>query len=158
MTATAEATGNGSGGVGEVAHSAVRGIIGAAAMSGMRELTVGLGLVEEPPPRAIARQKSKGLFHLAPRRKRRVAVELMHWGYGAAAGAAFGLMPEGLRRRAWFGPVYGVALWLGFEAVQAPLLGLEQAKKPRPVERVALVADHLLYGYVLNEMRERPQG
>jgi hypothetical protein len=147
----------GSGRAHEVVHGAMRGIIGAAAMSGMRELTVGLGLVEEPPPRAIARQKSKGIFHLVPRKKRHVAVELMHWGYGAAAGVVFALLPEGLRKRRWFGPVYGVALWASFEAVQAPLMGLKQAQEARPVERAALVADHLLYGFVLSEMRARPQ-
>jgi hypothetical protein len=141
----------------EVAHAAIRGVIGAAAMSGMRELTVGLGLVEEPPPRAIARQKSKGLFRLVPRKRRHVIVELMHWSYGAVAGAVFGALPEGLRRRRWFGPVYGLVVLFGFEAIQAPLLGLKQAKEPRPVERAALVADHLLYGYVLSEMRARPQ-
>jgi hypothetical protein len=69
----------------------------------------------------------------------------------------FGLLPDGLRRRRWFGPAYGVVLWFGFEAVQAPLMGLKQAHEPRPVERVALIADHLLYGYVLSEMRARPQ-
>ena len=158
MTATQEALGAENGaGASEVAHAAIRGVIGAAAMSGMRELTVGLGLVEEPPPRAIARQQAKALFHLAPRKKRHAAVELMHWGYGAAAGAMFGLLPEELRHKRWFGPVYGVVLWFGFEAVQAPLMGLDQAHKARPVERLALVADHILYGFVLSELRARPR-
>jgi len=39
---------------GEVLHSAMRGAIAAAAMTGMRALTVSLGLVEQPPPQAIA--------------------------------------------------------------------------------------------------------
>jgi hypothetical protein len=37
------------------------------------------------------------------------------------------------------------------------LLGLTQAKRLRPAERSALAADHLLYGFVLSEMRRRPQ-
>jgi hypothetical protein len=141
----------------EVPHAAVRGVIGAMAMSGMRELTVSLGLVDEPPPRAIARQKSKGIFHLVPKKRRHAAVELMHWGYGTAGGAVFGLLPDSVRRRRWVGPLYGLVLWFGFEAIQAPLLGLKQAKEPRPVERAALAADHVLYGFVLSELRERPQ-
>jgi hypothetical protein len=145
------------GGPQEVVHAAVRGVIGAMAMSGMRELTNALGLIGEPPPRAIARQKSKGVFRAAPRRKRRAVVELMHWGYGAAGGAGFGLLPEKLRARRWVGPVYGLVLWLSFEAVQAPLLGLKQAHERRLVERVTLAADHALYGFVLSEMRARPQ-
>lgn len=160
MSAGAESrpSGGSGGPAGELVHAAMRGVIGAMAMSGARELTVGLGLVKEPPPRAIARQKSKGLYRFAPRKKRQAAVELMHWGYGAGGGAVFGLLPEGLRRRPWVGPVYGLVLWLGFEMVQAPLMGLEQAHKLRPVERATLAADHLLYGFVLSEMRARPQG
>jgi hypothetical protein len=127
------------------------------AMTGMRAFTVSLGLVEEPPPRAIARQKSKGLFRLVPRKQRRAGVELMHWGYGAAGGALFGALPQDVRQKAWAGPIYGMVLLFGFEAVQSPLLGLEQAKKPRLVERLALAADHGLYGLVLSEFRERPR-
>ena len=141
----------------EMVHAAARGIVGAMAMSGMRELTVSLGLIDEPPPRAIARQKSKGLFRATRRKKRHAAVELMHWGYGAGGGAVFGALPEDLRRRAWFGPAYGLVLWLGFELVQAPLMGLKQAHQLRSVERVTLAVDHLLYGFVLSELRARPR-
>ena len=48
-------------------------------------------------------------------------------------------------------------LWLSFELVQAPLMGLKQAKELRPLERAALAADHLLYGLVLSETRSRPR-
>jgi hypothetical protein len=140
-----------------VAHAALRGGIAAMAMSGMRVLSTELGLVEEPPPQAIFRQRAKRLLRLAPRRHRRAAIELAHWGYGAGGGAAFALLPRGLRDRPWAGPVYGLAAWAGFEAVLAPLLGLEQAQKPRPAERAALAVDHLLYGLVLSEFRQRPR-
>ena len=140
-----------------VAHAAMRGVIAAMAMTGMRALTVSLGLVKETPPRAIVRQTSKGMFRVVPKRLRRAAVELMHWGYGAAGGAGFALLPADLRLRRWSGPAYGLLVWLGFELVQAPLMGLDQAKKARPVERVALAVDHLLYGLVLTETRRRAQ-
>jgi hypothetical protein len=141
--------------VSDVAHAAMRGVVGAAAMTGMRALTVSLGLVEKPPPKAIA-DKSL-LSRVIPRKKRRAAIELMHWTYGAKGGAIFGLLPEDVRRRAWAGPVYGIVLWLGFELVIAPMLGLKHAKKVRPVESLALAADHALYGFVLSELRRRPQ-
>lgn len=140
-----------------VLHAAMRGVVGAMAMTGLRSLTVALGLVEETPPRAIVRQTSKGLFRVVPKGLRRAAVELMHWGYGAAGGAGFAMLPEQVRRKRGAGPVYGVVLWLGFELVQAPLMGLEQSKKARPVERATLAVDHLLYGLVLSEMRARPR-
>jgi hypothetical protein len=140
-----------------IAHAALRGGVAAMAMTGMRVLTVELGLVEEPPPQAIFRQKAKGLLRLVPRKRRRAAIELAHWGYGAGGGAAFGALPDSLRERAWAGPVYGLVVWASFEAGLAPLLGLKQAGEKRPAERAALALDHLLYGFILSEFRRRPR-
>jgi len=141
----------------EVAHAGVRGAIGAMAMTGMRTLTVSLGLLRESPPEAIARQRARGLLRHVPRKRRRAVVEFVHWGYGVGGGAAFGILPRSVRDRAWAGPVYGLLSWLSFETVIAPALGLSQAKRFRPVDRLALAADHLLYGLVLSEGRRRPQ-
>jgi hypothetical protein len=143
--------------VGEVVHASLRGAIAAAAMTGMRAFTVDLGLVDQTPPQAIARQRAQGLLRRVPKGRRRAAIELAHWAYGAGGGAAFALLPAGLRRRPWAGPAYGLVVWAGFELCLAPLLGLKQAKKQRPAERAALAADHLLYGLVLSEIRARPQ-
>jgi hypothetical protein len=142
---------------GQIAHGALRGTVAAMAMSGMREFTVHAGLVDEPPPRAILRQRARGIMRRIPRRRRPAVVELAHWGYGGMAGAVFGALPDGLRKRRWAGPVYGLAIWLSFEAGIAPALGLKQAKQVRPVERLAFAADHLLYGFVLSELRARPR-
>jgi hypothetical protein len=141
----------------EIAHASLRGAVAAAAMSGMRVMTVELGLLEETPPQAIARQRAHGLVRRIPRRRRRAAIEAAHWAYGAAGGAAFAALPADVRRRAWAGPAYGLVVWLGFELGVAPLLGLKQAHRPRPVERAALAADHLVYGLVLSAGRARPQ-
>jgi hypothetical protein len=141
----------------EIAHAGLRGTIAAMAMTGMRALTVNAGIVEETPPRAIFRQKARGLIRRVPRQQRRAAVELVHWSYGAGGGVVFGLLPDGIRRRAWAGPAYGFVVWLGFELGIAPALGLSQAKRTRPLERAAFAADHLLYGLVLSEMRSRPR-
>jgi hypothetical protein len=141
----------------EVLHAAARGTVGAMAMTGMRMFTVSLGIVDQSPPQAIFKQKARGLMAIAPRKKRRAVMELAHWSYGAAGGAVFGLLPDEVRRRPYAGPIYGLAIWLGFEAAIAPMLGLSQAKKPRPVDRLGLAADHVLYGLVLNQGRRRPQ-
>jgi len=142
----------------EIAHAGVRGAIAAMAMTGMRAFTVDLGLVEQTPPQAIVRQRAHGLMRRMPRRRRRAALELMHWGYGAVGGVGFGLLPKSVRqRRRWVGPLYGLVLWLGFEMGFAPLLGLRQARQRRATERAALAADHLLYGLVLSEIRARPR-
>jgi hypothetical protein len=89
-----------------------------------------------------------------PKKKRRAALELAHWGYGAFGGAMYGAAPEDLRKRPWVGPAYGLALWVGFEAALAPMLGLSQAKKLRPMDRAGLAADHLLYGWVLASLQK----
>jgi hypothetical protein len=143
--------------VNEVLHAAGRGAVGAMTMTGMRALTVSIGIVEQSPPQAILKQRARGVLLLVPRKKRRALIEAVHWSYGAGGGAAFALLPDELRRRRWAGPIYGLAIWLSFELGIAPLLGLRQAKKLRPVDRAGLAADHLLYGLVLGEMRPRPQ-
>ncbi len=141
----------------ELAHAGLRGTIAAMAMTGMRTFTQNVGLVEQSPPQAILKQRARGLLRRVPRKRRRSAVELAHWGYGAAGGVVFGILPDAIRRTAWSGPVYGLAVWGGFELLIAPALGLRQAKQVRLAERAALAVDHLLYGFVLSETRRRPQ-
>ena len=46
--------------LGEVVHAAARGGVGAMAMTGMRVITTELGLLEQTPPQAIARQRARG--------------------------------------------------------------------------------------------------
>ena len=142
---------------GEIAHASLRGAVAAMAMTGMRAFTVHVGLVEETPPQAIIRQRARGLIRKVPRKRRRAAVEVMHWSYGAAGGAVFGSLPDSVRRRAWAGPLYGLLVWLGFEPGIAPALGLRQSRQMRLTERAALAGDHLLYGFVLSETRRRPR-
>jgi hypothetical protein len=142
--------------LGDVLSGAACGAVGAMAMTGMRVITTELGLVEQTPPQAISRQRARGvraLVRRAPRKQRRGLIEAVHWAFGASGGAAFGALPREMRRRLWAGPVYGLVMWLGFELGIAPALGLHQAKRVRPVDRLALAADHLLYGLVLSATR-----
>jgi hypothetical protein len=142
--------------VSDVLIGAAYGAIGAMAMTGMRVITTELGLVEQTPPQALSRQRARGvraLLRRAPRKQRRGLIEAAHWAFGAGGGAAFGALPREMRRRPWVGPVYGLVMWLGFELGIAPALGLSQAKRVRPVDRLALAADHLLYGLVLSARR-----
>jgi uncharacterized membrane protein YagU involved in acid resistance len=130
---------------------AARGIVAAMAMTGMRRLTKGLGLVEQAPPERMARQGFPRLLALVPPDHRDETIELAHWSFGAAAGVLYGSVPAAVRRQAWAGPVYGLATWLFFETILAPaVLGLT-VQKDRPTgERLAIAADHLLYGAVLS--------
>jgi hypothetical protein len=142
---------------GEVFHTTVRGVIGAMAMTGMRQLTTALGLVDETPPESILRRQTKGLLRLVPRKRRRVAVTAVHWGVGAVGGLAFGALPDEVRRSRWAGPAWGLVMLAAYQTAVAPALGLKQAKDPDLSEWLGLTGDHLLYGFVLSEFRERPR-
>jgi uncharacterized membrane protein YagU involved in acid resistance len=133
----------------EVVHSVVRGVIGAMAMTGVRVFAQHADLIREDPPSRLVR-KRRG-------HQGRWKVELVHWSMGGFFGIVYGLLPDGLRRRSWFGPVYGVLVWLSFDAFVAPVFGLKKRNWPEGRERAVFVADHVLYGFVLNEMRERPR-
>jgi hypothetical protein len=141
------ASGRGSNGV---AGSAVRGVVGAMAQTAMRRVTTGLGLVRRPPPERLAHEAVPALLARIPAEHRDEAIELAHWMYGAVAGTVFAALPEPLRQRRWAGPAYGIFVWLLFEAVLGPaLLGLERTRRRPRSERLALAADHALYGAVV---------
>lgn len=139
----------------DIAHAAARGTIAAMAMTGARTVTQSLGLLPASPPESVL-QRSAGRYMRGrtTKRAREIRIQAAHWAYGAFGGAVFGSLPDRVRRRAWAGPIYGVVLWFAFEAAIAPLLRLHRERTP---ERLALLADHLIYGLVLSEIRRRPQ-
>ncbi|HEX2411015.1 MAG TPA: hypothetical protein VHJ39_07605 [Solirubrobacteraceae bacterium] len=137
-------------------HAMFRGVVGAMAMTGVRVLAAHAGLVREDPPSRLARKGTRGLLRKVPRRRRQTVVELIHWAVGAQGGAVYGMLPEEIRRRPWSGPVYGVLIWVGVDTVIGPLLGLER-NWPKGRERAVFIADHVLYGLVLSELRARPR-
>ncbi|TDC94266.1 hypothetical protein E1292_40160 [Nonomuraea deserti] len=131
-----------------VRRAAARGAIASMAMSGIRQFTTALGLVAKTPPESVIERTAPRMFHQIPVERRPALVEAVHWTYGAAGGAVFGLLPRAVRRRKWAGPVYGLLIWAAFETAIAPTLGLPR-RKGTAVERVTLMADHLLYGTVV---------
>jgi hypothetical protein len=133
----------------------MRGVVAAMAMTGLRRVTTGLGLLEETPPEEVAERGFPRLFSRVPAEYREEALELAHWTYGAAAGAAFAALPEDVRRRRWAGPAYGLGIWLAFELGVAPLLGLRVAER-RAAERAVLALDHVLYGAVVGAQPRSP--
>jgi hypothetical protein len=142
---------------GEVAHAAFRGVVGAMAMTGVRAFAVETGMLERPPPQQVAREAAPGLLRAAPDGSERAVEELVHWAVGALGGVGFAVLPAPLRRLPWAGPAYGLGIWLSFELVGAPLLGLSHHERHGAKARVALIADHTIYGLVLSELRERPR-
>ena len=137
-------------------HAMFREIVGAMAMTGMRVFAKHAGLIREDPPSRLARKRARGVLAMVPRKRRRTIVELIHWTMGASLGAAYGMLPEHVRRRAWSGPLFGLLVWMGFDML-APVLGLGERGWPKGRERAVFMADHAVFGLVLSELRSRPR-
>ena len=121
-------------------------------MTVVRSTTKAAGLTGTTPPEEIARDEAAGLISRVAPSHRREAAEVLHWGYGAACGAAFALLPVRVRRHPWSGPVYGAALWLLLESVISPAFNLWPDRERGTTERLVYLADHLLYGMVLHRL------
>jgi hypothetical protein len=132
----------------QVAKATTRGVVAAMAMSGLRQLTTSLDLVEQVPPESVLRKTAPQMFYRVPVERRAALVEAIHWSYGSLGGGLFGLLPRQLRRHPWTGPLYGLAFWGIFQAVIRPALGLDSGHR-QPRQRLALLADHTLYGAVV---------
>lgn len=119
------------------------------AMTGLRAVTTSLGLVRVTPPEELGANAARPLLRRLPPERRRAAVELGHWAVGAAAGGAFGALADPRRAPRWAGVAYGIGIQAAFEAVVAPLLGDPGRDRPA-TERLAIAADHALFGLVLS--------
>jgi len=134
---------------GETSRSVTRGIFAAMAMTGMRKVTTGLGLLEESPPVLMAKDAPifAPLIRRVPEKRRGAVIELVHWLYGGAGGAVYGRLIRS--RRPWVGPAYGLAIWAAFETGLVPMLGLEHARERKISSRIFVGLDHVLYGVIL---------
>ncbi len=100
-------------------------------------MTTALGLVGRPPPERL----------LSAHREE--TVELAHWLFGAVAGATFGTLVRPRTRSRWAGPAYALAIWAAFETIVAPFLGHERPQERTVGSRLAVAADHVLYGVIV---------
>jgi hypothetical protein len=135
-------------GGGAVIRAGARGLIAAMAMTGVRTVTAAVGPREKSPPEAIMEKHAPFLGRL-PERHRAAVTELAHWTYGAGGGVAFGMLPRRVRVHPFTGPAYGLAIWLGFETVIAPVLGVRYAREHGFLWRAVVALDHILYGIVV---------
>lgn len=132
-----------------IARAGARGLVAAMAMTGMRTATANMGLMERSPPEELVERHAPRQIQRLGEERRTAVTEIAHWSYGAAGGAMFGLLPRHVRAWPWTGPLYGLAVWLSFEAGIAQLLGVRRSKQSRPVGRAVVALDHALYGLVV---------
>jgi uncharacterized membrane protein YagU involved in acid resistance len=130
-------------------RAGARGLVAAMAMTGIRTVTAAVGPKEKSPPQAIVDEHAPKSVLDLPVRHRQAVTELAHWGYGAAGGVLFGVLPRRFRANALAGPLYGLALWLTFELAIAPALGVRHTQHRHALWRTVIAFDHVLYGVMV---------
>jgi putative membrane protein len=84
-----------------------------------------------------------------------IASRLVHFGFGAAAGAIYGAFLETDRRRPAGGVAFGTSVWLAADEIAMPLIGLSRSTLERPGEmHLQSYAAHLVYGVVTERVRQ----
>ncbi len=125
------------------------------AMTGLRRVTTGLGLLRKPPPEEIATEGVPGLLARIPPGKRAAVIELAHWSFGALASVGYDLLPRRIVELRASGPLYGLAIWALYEATFAPAFEADRTAARTTGDRIALALDHALYGAIIDSTLRR---
>jgi putative membrane protein len=107
---------------------------------------------EPEPPEALA-EKIAG--HSLSRTELAVASESLHWGFGAAAGAAYGALAEYFpAATAKEGATFGLTLMTLTHEGALPALGVAAEPEDQSFrEHTSEAATHVLYGVVAEKVR-----
>jgi putative membrane protein len=107
----------------------------------------------EPEPPAVLAEKISG--HELATTQKAVAVETIHWGFGALAGAAYGALAEYYpQATAKDGAGFGMALTSLTHGTTLPALGLSAEPEEQTTrERTSEMATHVVYGMVTETVR-----
>lgn len=135
---------------------AVAGLIGGLAGAGAKMLVEKMfpPRVEgqTPPPVVLAEQVTGRSL---PQDQRNAAMQGIHWGFGALAGACYGAAVEmEPSLGAWKGAAFGVTLNRLTHESLLPKLGLSKPKdKQPPRERISEWVSHAVYGIFTDTVR-----
>lgn len=107
----------------------------------------------KPAPPALLTRKVAG--HQLSRRQRKVASETIHWGVGAATGAAYGALAEFYpAATAKQGASFGMAFAAFTHDGALPALGLAARPEYQTArEKSSEMASHIVYGVVTETVR-----
>ena len=151
-----------------VVHGALAGALGAASMTVLRMFAHRAGWIEAMVPQAVevwAKDKS-GLPWPRRPEAHHVADQLLHLGYGGAAGGAYALLRairnDEAKPSVAFASGLGTALWVFGSFVLFPALRIARPPwQAKPREELVNLAAHLLYGtvtvYLLDELESQKQ-
>jgi putative membrane protein len=132
---------------------AVAGLVATAAKTAAERLFPPRTHGEPEPPSVLA--EKLGEPHHSTREKHLVE-ESIHWGFGALAGAAYGMMAEVYPQvTAKGGSSFGLALMAVTHEGALPALGLSApAEEQQPRERRSEATSHIVYGVVCEGVRK----
>ena len=134
-------------------YGAIGGLYGSAAMSVVRLAARRRGLIDKMVPQAVEEWATAraGVEPPGGAAGHHILDQVMHLGYGAAAGALYGaLHGTGSRRPLASGARFGGLVWLIGAGALFPLLNIARPLwRARGRENVVNLAAHLLYGISL---------
>ena len=139
-----------------IMKGALAGLIGGLAGAGAKMLAEELFPPrvqgQTPPPVVLAEQLAG---HPLSAKQQRIAVQGLHWGFGAAAGAVYGALVEvEPSLGAWKGAAFGLTLnRLTHESI-LPRMGLSALRETQPAqERISEWVTHAVYGIFTDSIR-----
>ena len=130
----------------------VAGLVATAAKSCVEKFYPPRVHGEPEPPEALA-EKIAG--HSLDRETKMYAGEAIHWGFGAAAGAAYGALAEYFpAATSKEGATFGLTLMTLTHESALPAMGLsEDVEDQSARERTSEATSHLVYGLVAERVR-----
>jgi hypothetical protein len=134
----------------KLAYGGLGGAIGAACMTALRMAARRRGMIQKTVSQAAEEWLARrtGAHVLNEPVVHHVADQALHWGYGAALGAAYGLVARGRRASGLGGgALFGAATWVVGSWLLMPLLGVKRpAWRKNVAENAVDLGAHLLFG------------
>ncbi|RBQ20866.1 hypothetical protein DP939_07300 [Spongiactinospora rosea] len=137
------------------AKGALGGLLATGAMSVLMLAGSRAGLMEDQPPKRIARAAMAGDRH-SPKRGERVVGMFAHAGFGAASGAVYAVCCRGRPTPALPALAYALGIWFVSYEGWVPKLGiLPPISGDRPGRPAVMAVGHIVYGLVLARFLNR---
>ncbi|MFC4058566.1 DUF6789 family protein [Planomonospora corallina] len=133
----------------DLLRGAAGGVLATAVMSAVMVAGERAGLMGDQPPKRIVRAMLPG-GRYRPKPGEGVLGAVAHFGFGAAAGALYGVLARGRRVAPPIGVAYALGIWVGSYAGWVPRLGiLPSIPHDRPGRPAVMAAAHVVYGAAL---------
>jgi hypothetical protein len=146
--------------LGAVFAGACAGVGASVPMSAVMLVAQRLGLMGQQPPEKITEAAASRAGNTSRRETTTHAASVVaHLGFGAAAGAVYGVARERLPR-AWpgaaTGVAYGLAVWAASYQGWVPALGImPAASRDRPGRPASMATAHVVFGLALDRLLAR---